>query len=122
MQKWFPNSNDHAVEYYDAIKVGMWQHISCTVDSSQSILRGTVFNRQDVKVVEENGYVKDAHSYIDKFVLARGASDNVAIYINSDGTGNNGLSNIQYADVRVWNQARDWKSIKLHRNNIINYK
>ena len=117
----------HGVQYFDYDDAPVWQHLSCAVDSKQSVLRGTIFsqNTDDRKPNNEHGYVKDAKAFIteqsgvqmdDYSRILDSEEGKIQLLINSDGTGSNGMQNIYYADVRVWNVARSWSQIKQYRN------
>lgn len=69
-----------------------------------------------------HGYVLDATDWIDDFEIKQNyRSDYFTMKLNSDNNPGNGMKDIYYADLRLWNTARTTSDISNFRNQLLNY-
>lgn len=129
-----PNKYDYkkyGVHYFDydagTSETELWHHVSCTVDSKQKEMIGSLYQQRNEYFFDEFGYLTHTKDFDTSFRMEMVNSWdmfrvqlNGDIYAGLDGQPNkDGMAGIFFADVRIWNKARTWQQVKDSRQVIL---
>jgi len=100
----------------------VWHHVSCTVDSKNKVIIGTLFQQKNDGNYAENGYLKNTTDFTNKFRIGQDRNwDKFQVQLNGNIGKRQGMPRTYYADVRVWKEARTWNQIKDNRQVLLDY-